>query len=252
MVLILAEAGSEAWGRSTDSCPSGRSCSARKPCVNGGAYRYPRLIAPLESLQPLACGESVREAQYRCVVARPLLTLGYGNRQLGDVLALLRAHDVRYLIDVRSVPYSRFNPVFSKESLAAAVEKAGIRYVFMGDTLGGRPNDRSCYDGAGHVDYLACRESLDFKDGFGRLRSAFDQDAGAAIFCSELRPEHCHRTKLIGEVMTEMGVPVEHIDADGSLTSHGAVMERLHDAQMSLLGGANHATRSRRAIAAAS
>jgi len=186
------------------------------------------------------------------VVARPLLTLGYGNRQLEDVLALLRTHDVRYLIDVRSVPYSRFNPVFSKDNLAAAVKKAGIRYVFMGDTLGGRPNDRSCYDEAGHVDYLACRESLDFKDGFGRLRSAFEQGAGAAIFCSELRPEHCHRTKLIGEVMAEMGVPVEHIDADGSLTSHGTVMERLHDAQMSLLGGANQATRSRRAIAAAS
>jgi uncharacterized protein (DUF488 family) len=174
-------------------------------------------------------------------VSRSLLTLGYGNRQLGDVLALLRANEVRYLIDVRSVPYSRFNPVFSKDNLATEVEKAGIRYVFMGDTLGGRPNDRSC-----------CRESLDFKDGFGRLRSAFEQDAGAAIFCSELRPEHCHRTKLIGEVMAEMGVPVEHIDADGSLTSHGVVMERLHDAQMSLLGGANHATRSRRAIAAAS
>jgi uncharacterized protein (DUF488 family) len=185
-------------------------------------------------------------------MARPLLTLGYGNRQLDDVLALLRTHDVRYLIDVRSVPYSRFNPVFSKDNLAAAVEKAGIRYVFMGDTLGGRPNDRSCYDEAGHVDYLACRESLDFKDGFGRLRSAFEQGAGAAIFCSELRPEHCHRTKLIGEVMAKMGVAIEHIDVDGTITSHGVVMERLRDAQMSLLGGANQATRSRCAIAVAS
>lgn len=52
--------------------------------------------------------------------------------------------------------------------------------------------------------------------------------------------------------MAEMGVPVEHVDADGSLTSHRAVIERLHDAQMSLLGRANQATRSRRAIAAAS
>ena len=118
--------------------------------------------------------------------------------------------------------------------------------------LGGRPSDRSCYDEAGHVDYLACRENPGFKDGFGRLRSAFERDAGAAIFCSELRPEHCHRTKLIGEALADMGVPVEHIDADGSLASHAAVMERLHDAQMSLLGGANHATRSRRAIATVS
>jgi uncharacterized protein (DUF488 family) len=184
------------------------------------------------------------------MVLRPLLTVGYGNRELDDMLALLRAHAVQYVIDVRSAPYSRFNPAFSRDHLAAAIEKAGIRYVFMGDTLGGRPDDEACYDEAGHVDYLACRERPDFKGGFERLRSAFEQDAGAAIFCSELRPEQCHRTKLIAEAMAQMGVPVEHIDADGSLASHGAVMERLRDAQMRLLGGSSEATRSRRAIAA--
>jgi uncharacterized protein (DUF488 family) len=62
----------------------------------------------------------------RLITARSLLALGYGNCQLGDVLALLRANEVRYLIDVRSVPCSRFNPVFSKNSLATAVEKTGI------------------------------------------------------------------------------------------------------------------------------
>jgi uncharacterized protein (DUF488 family) len=186
------------------------------------------------------------------VVSRPLLTLGYGNRELDEMLALLRTYEVRYLIDVRSAPYSRFNAAFSRTNLTTAIEKIGVRYVFMGDTLGGRPDDASCYDEAGHVDYLACRESIDFENGFERLRSAFEQDVGAAIFCSELRPEHCHRTKLIGEAMVEMGVPVEHVDADGSLASHQAVMERLHDAQMSLVGEPSRATRSRRAIAAAS
>ncbi len=181
---------------------------------------------------------------------RSLLTVGYGNRELDDVLALLRAHAVRYLVDIRSAPYSRFNPTFSRGHLASAIERVGIRYVFMGDTLGGRPADESCYDEAGHVDYIACREHPDFKRGFERLRSAFEQDAGAAILCSELRPEHCHRTKLIAEAMAEMGVPVEHIDADGSLTTHSAVMERLYDAQTSLLGGPSEATRSRRVIAA--
>jgi uncharacterized protein (DUF488 family) len=183
-------------------------------------------------------------------VPRSLLTVGYGNRELDDVLVLLRAHAVRYLVDVRSAPYSRFNPAFSRDHLASAIERMGMRYVFMGDTLGGRPNEKSCYDEAGHVDYIACREHPDFKRGFERLRTAFEQDAGAAIFCSELRPEHCHRTKLIAEAMTEMGVPVEHIDADGSLTTHSVVMERLYDVQTSLLGGPSEATRSRRVIAA--
>ena len=117
-----------------------------------------------------------------------MLTLGYGNRQLGDVLALLRAHEVRYLIDVRSVPYSRFNPVFSKDNLATAVEKAGIRYVFMGDTLGGRPNDQSCYDEAGHVDYLACRETPDFKDGFRAAAKRIRAGRGGSNLLQRVAP----------------------------------------------------------------
>ncbi|MHB1469592.1 MAG: DUF488 domain-containing protein [Solirubrobacteraceae bacterium] len=168
------------------------------------------------------------------------------------MLALLRVHEVRYLIDVRSAPYSRFNSAFSRDNLKDAVASVGIRYVFMGDTLGGRPDDASCYDDGGHVDYVACRDNHDFKMGFERLRSAFEQSAGAAIFCSELRPEHCHRTKLIGEAMVDMGVVIEHIDADGSVASHEAVMRRLQDPQLSLMGEPNRATRSRRAIAAAS
>jgi uncharacterized protein (DUF488 family) len=125
-----------------------------------------------------------------------------------------------------------------------------MAYVFMGDTLGGRPADPACYDDAGHVDYLACRRHPAFVAGFDRLRSAFAQNAGAAILCSELRPEHCHRTKLIAEALQELGVVVEHIDADGTLAPHAAVMARLEDSQLNLLGRPGAANRSRRAIAA--
>ena len=180
---------------------------------------------------------------------RPLLTVGYGNRELDDVLALLRLHSVKYLIDVRSAPYSRFNAAFSKENLAAVVARSEMRYVFMGDSIGGRPADEGCYDEAGHVDYLACREHPAFRHGFERLGTAWEQGAGVAIFCSELRPEHCHRTKLIAEAMVAMGVPVEHIDSDGAVVTHEVVMTRLQEPQMSLLSGPGEATRSRRAIA---
>ena len=187
---------------------------------------------------------------YGPIVGRPLLTLGYGNRELDEILALLQSYRVRYLIDVRSVPYSRFNVAFSRENLAAAVDRNGTRYVFMGDSIGGRPNDPGCYDEDGHVDYVACQQHPAFQRGFERLRNAWEQDAGAAIFCSELRPEQCHRTKLIAAAMVSMGVPVEHVDADGTVVTHATVMSRLEDSQMRLLGDRNDATRSRRAIAA--
>lgn len=176
---------------------------------------------------------------------RSLLTIGYGNRELRDVVGLLERENIRFLVDVRSAPYSRFNPAFTKDHLADALEAHRIKYVFMGDVIGGRPEDPRCYDDAGHVDYLACRRHPTFRAGLDRLRSAWQQDLGVAIFCSELHPQQCHRTKLIAEDLVAAGVPVEHIDADGSVVGHAVVMDRLVDPQLSLIAGHSKATRSR-------
>jgi uncharacterized protein (DUF488 family) len=67
----------------------------------------------------------------------PLYTIGYGAREIDAFIDVLRAYEIVYLIDIRSRPYSRYKPDFSKEALAGHLEEAGIRYVFMGDTLGG-------------------------------------------------------------------------------------------------------------------
>jgi uncharacterized protein (DUF488 family) len=83
----------------------------------------------------------------------PLYSIGHGSRKSKDFLALLKKFGIEYLIDVRSQPYSRFHPQFRQNELKHFLEQNGIRYVFMGDELGGRPKDPSCYDNEGKVDY---------------------------------------------------------------------------------------------------
>lgn len=75
----------------------------------------------------------------------PIYTIGYGNRALADFLALLQRYEIRYLVDIRSQPYSRFHPDYSKAALEGAIKQQGLRYVFMGEALGGRPQDTTCY-----------------------------------------------------------------------------------------------------------
>src|SRR5436305_1865216 len=87
----------------------------------------------------------------------PIRTIGYGARSVDEFVSELAAGRAEYLVDVRSAPYSRFKPEFSRKSLAARLEREGVRYVFMGDTLGGRPDDPDCYDAEGRVDYERCR-----------------------------------------------------------------------------------------------
>lgn len=81
----------------------------------------------------------------------PIYTIGYGSRSIEELIEVLHAHQISFLIDVRSAPYSRYKPEFSKAPLANELEQHGVRYVFMGDTLGGRPDDETCYTN-GNVD----------------------------------------------------------------------------------------------------
>ena len=158
---------------------------------------------------------------------RAVLTIGHSNHPLEAFLALLQRHGVTLLADVRSAPYSRFNPHFNRKALDAALSARGIAYAFLGRALGGRPEDRSCYeDGRVRYDRLA-RTSL-YREGIDRVV----QDAGhrrIALMCAEKEPLDCHRTILVGRSLAERGIAVTHILADGMLEPHDATMDRLLD-----------------------
>jgi len=83
----------------------------------------------------------------------PVYTIGHGARKIGELIQPLKDHGIKYLLDVRSQPYSRFHPQFRLDALQCSLEENGIHYVFMGDLLGGRPSDPGCYNEAGKIDY---------------------------------------------------------------------------------------------------
>ena len=176
--------------------------------------------------------------------SQPLFTIGYGARTLEEFLAALKKNGIEYLIDVRTAPYSKFKPEFSKDLLQYHVERAGIHYLFMGDTLGGQPKDPACHTD-GKVDYGKVRAQPAFQNGIERLRKAFEQQRRAALMCSEGKPEQCHRSKLIGEALAAAGIPVCHIDEDGGLLTQTEVIVRLTKGQMDLFGQASFTSRKR-------
>jgi uncharacterized protein (DUF488 family) len=176
--------------------------------------------------------------------SQPLFTIGYGARTLEEFLAALKKNGIEYLIDVRTAPYSKFKPEFSKDLLQYHVERAGIHYLFMGDTLGGQPKDPACHTD-GKVDYGKVRAQAAFQSGIERLRKAFEQQRRAALMCSEGKPEQCHRSKLIGEALAAAGIPVCHIDEDGGMLTQTEVIVRLTKGQMDLFGQASFTSRKR-------
>ena len=174
----------------------------------------------------------------------PIYTIGYGARSVEALLAVLQTWQIAFVIDIRSAPYSRFKPEFSKESLAREIERRQIRYLYMGDLLGGRPTDPACYRD-GKVDYDLVKQTAAYQEGIGRLGRAFAQQRRVALLCSEGRPEECHRSKLIGESLAGLDIPVIHLDENDQPLSQAAVIARLTGGQLGLFGAPSYMSRKR-------
>ncbi len=174
----------------------------------------------------------------------PIYTIGYGARTVEQLIAILSVRRIAYVIDIRSAPYSRYKPDFNKDALEREIRAYQIRYTYMGDTLGGRPNDPDCYRDD-KVDYDKIRQKAFYHQGIARLQQAFAQQLRVVLLCSEGKPENCHRSKLIGVTLAELGIPVMHIDENDRLVDQAAVIARLTAGQLSLFGSHGFTSRKR-------
>jgi uncharacterized protein (DUF488 family) len=158
-----------------------------------------------------------------------IYTIGHSNHPIERFLGLLQPHGITAVADVRSTPYSRFNPQFRREKLQAALAAVGIQYVFLGQELGARSQDPACYDSDGRVSYAKLASTELFRKGIARLRTGMT-DHRISLMCAEREPLDCHRTILVARELVREGLAVTHILGDGSLESHEHVLQRLASA----------------------
>jgi uncharacterized protein (DUF488 family) len=151
-------------------------------------------------------------------VALVIWTVGHSTHPVEELVALLQAAQIEVLADVRSQPYSRHNPQFRRENLQASLQEAGLRYVFLGAELGGRPPEPEFYDAKGHARYDLVMGTERFRAGLERLLTG----AAAyrvAIMCSEEDPARCHRRLLVTRALVQREVEVWHIRGDGQVVA---------------------------------
>ena len=147
---------------------------------------------------------------------RQLYTIGHSSHTPEHFIGLLQQHRIEVLVDTRSAPYSRYSPHFDREALSNLVSAVKIKYLFLGDVLGGRPKDEDHYDQAGRARYAKMGKSEEFLGAIARLeRGAVD--FRVALMCSEEDPAHCHRRLLVGRVLIDRGAQLLHIRGDGEL-----------------------------------
>jgi uncharacterized protein (DUF488 family) len=157
--------------------------------------------------------------------SRPVvLTVGHSTRPLAEFIALLAAHSVTRLVDVRTVPRSRHNPQFNRDTFPAALEATGIRYEHVAGLGGFRragPESRNLgwrnASFRGYADYM---QTAEFAQNLASLMKLAKQER-VALMCAEAVPWRCHRS-LIADALMVNGLRVEEI-IDGTRRQNHAL-----------------------------
>lgn len=152
-------------------------------------------------------------------------TIGHSNHSIDRFIDLLGSAGVTTIADVRSMPFSRWVPHFSRPALERHLKLASISYVFLGEQLGGRPRDKACWRD-GRVDYDLVAATDSFRQGLDRVEIDASRHR-IALMCAERDPLDCHRFLLVSRRLAERGAAITHILADGSLEDHLATEQRM-------------------------
>lgn len=158
-------------------------------------------------------------------MAKLIYTIGHSTLAMEEFIHLLKLHSVDAVADVRSNPYSKFQPQFNRESLHRDLRGSGIDYVFLGAELGARSTDPNCYvDGRVQYDRLALAPG--YLRGIDRLVTG-SKSHTIAVMCSEKEPLECHRTVLVARSLIERSTDVSHILSNGAVEPHDDTLSRL-------------------------
>jgi uncharacterized protein (DUF488 family) len=150
--------------------------------------------------------------------AQAVYTIGHSNHALEKFLSMVKSNGITLIADIRSRPYSRFASQFNKSAIEGALRAEGIKYIYLGDKLGGRPDDKRFYDDKDNAVYSRISETPEFHEGIERVIG----EAGrrrTLLMCAEENPFNCHRFHLVTKFLEEKGVDVIHIRGDGRLES---------------------------------
>lgn len=154
---------------------------------------------------------------------RRLITVGHSNQSIEEFFQLLESQRIDCILDVRSMPYSKYTPQFNEEFLKTWLKTHGVLYVPFGKHFGARRSDclketefikKGVKEIKPQVNFELGVTTPDFSSGVERLNKALDQNRRVSLMCSEANPLECHRFSFISRYFYELGWDVQHIVRD--------------------------------------
>ncbi len=146
-----------------------------------------------------------------------IYTIGHSNHLPETFVRLLTQAEIEVLVDIRSNPGSQWASYANPRDLERILGAAGIQYIYLGNMLGGHPNDPECYKPqTGKADYKAMQNKESFKQGINKLLEVM-KTYRICVMCAEENPSSCHRNLLVSESLRREDVRILHIRGTGQI-----------------------------------
>ena len=151
---------------------------------------------------------------------RQLFSVGHSNQSIDEFFQLLESQRIDCILDVRSMPYSKYTPQFNEELLKAWLNQHGVLYVPFGKHFGARRSDclketefvkKGVREKKPQVNFELGVTTPDFLNGVERLNKALEQKRRVSLMCSEADPLGCHRFSFVSRYFYDLGWDVQHI-----------------------------------------
>lgn len=158
-----------------------------------------------------------------------IYTIGHSSHTVEYFLSLLNKYEINCVIDIRSVPFSKYVPQYNKDTIKAILNSKGIYCIYMGEELGIVQKNREYYSKEGYLDFIRMSLGTPFKGALERIDEGIKKGYRITIMCTEKDPIDCHRSVLIGRELKSLDYDVQHIMPDGALQTQGELEIRLAD-----------------------
>lgn len=145
---------------------------------------------------------------------KQIYTIGHSIYEVQDFIKLLQNNNIDTIVDVRSTPYSKFASQYNRENLKRYLKEKSICYLFMGDSLGARHEDKSLLFDDGKVNFKKVQQTKSFQEAITRLEKGIIKGYNISLMCSEREVFDCHRFGLVSEFLSKNSININHIYPD--------------------------------------
>lgn len=140
-----------------------------------------------------------------------LFTIGHSVYDTDYFINLIKIYNINCIVDVRSIPYSKYSRQYNKDVIKNILKKNNIVYIYMGTEFGARRESKELYSKEGYLDFEKVVYDNDFLKGVERIKNGLQKGYNIAFMCTEKEPEDCHRCILIGRYFNDIGYQVINI-----------------------------------------